>query len=126
MMEFLNTISALYAIPHGLGAGLVLGKFEGIEYGTLSWNPTRVSNELGARNPQGARVAIFVVVIMALSEAIIISGTIFVCRNVSGYTFSNGKEVILYVTDMAPLICLSIIMDSLQGVLSGEVSCIKS
>ncbi|KAK1390030.1 Protein DETOXIFICATION [Heracleum sosnowskyi] len=99
----LNTISALYAIPYGLGAGV----------------STRVSNELGAGNPQGARVAVFVVVIMALSEAIIISGTIFVCRNVYGYTFSNGKEVILYVTDMAPLICLSIIMDSLQGVLSG-------
>ncbi|KAK1380449.1 hypothetical protein POM88_027193 [Heracleum sosnowskyi] len=71
-------IVTLYAIPYGLGAGV----------------STRVSNELGAGNPQGARVAVFVVVIMALSEAIIISGTIFVCRNVSGYTFSNGKEVI--------------------------------
>ncbi|KAK1355294.1 hypothetical protein POM88_048550 [Heracleum sosnowskyi] len=96
-------IVTLYAIPYGLGAGV----------------STRVSNELGAGNPQGARVAVFVVVIMTLSEAIIISRTIFVCRNVSGYTFSKGKEVILYVTYMAPLICLSIIMDSLQGVLSG-------
>ncbi|KAL8120782.1 hypothetical protein AgCh_017824 [Apium graveolens] len=99
----LNTIAALYAIPYGLGAGV----------------STRVSNELGAGNPQGARVAVFVVVIMALSGATIISGTIFVCRNVYGYTFSNEKEVIVYVTDMAPLICLSIIMDNLQGVLSG-------
>lgn len=99
----LNTIATLYAIPYGLGAGV----------------STRVSNELGAGNPQGARVAVFVVVIMALSEAIIISGTIFACRNIFGYTFSNEKEVIVYVTDMAPLICLSIIMDSLQGVFSG-------
>ncbi|KAL1807713.1 hypothetical protein ACET3Z_024703 [Daucus carota] len=99
----LNTIATLYAIPYGFGAGV----------------STRVSNELGAGNPQGARVAVFVVVIMALSEAIIISGTIFACRNVFGYTFSNEKEVIVYVTDMAPLLCLSIIMDSIQGVLSG-------
>ncbi|XP_074358194.1 protein DETOXIFICATION 12-like isoform X2 [Apium graveolens] len=97
----LNTIAALYAIPYGLGAGA----------------STRVSNELGAGNPQGARVAVFVVVIMALSGATIISGTIFVCRNVYGYTFSNEKEVIVYVTDMAPLI--TIIMDNLQGGLSG-------
>ncbi|CAN1268711.1 Protein DETOXIFICATION 12 [Linum perenne] len=41
------------------------------------------------------------------------------CRHAFGYSFSNEKEVIDYVTRMAPLICLSVIMDSLQGVLSG-------
>ncbi|CAN1240138.1 Protein DETOXIFICATION 12 [Linum grandiflorum] len=40
-------------------------------------------------------------------------------RHAFGYSFSNDKEVIDYVTRMAPLICLSVIMDSLQGVLSG-------
>ncbi|XP_074358193.1 protein DETOXIFICATION 12-like isoform X1 [Apium graveolens] len=100
-LKLLYWLYALYAIPYGLGAGA----------------STRVSNELGAGNPQGARVAVFVVVIMALSGATIISGTIFVCRNVYGYTFSNEKEVIVYVTDMAPLI--TIIMDNLQGGLSG-------
>ncbi|XP_024026617.1 protein DETOXIFICATION 12 isoform X2 [Morus notabilis] len=34
-------------------------------------------------------------------------------------SFSNEKEVVDYVTEMAPLICISVILDSLQGVLSG-------
>lgn len=80
---------------------------------------TRVSNELGAGNPQGARVAVFAMILLATTEAILISGTLFAFRRVFGYTFSNEKEVVDYVTDMAPLICLSIIMDSIQGSLSG-------
>ncbi|XP_057542792.1 protein DETOXIFICATION 13, partial [Amaranthus tricolor] len=43
----------------------------------------------------------------------------FATRKIFGYTFSNEKEVVDYVTVMAPLICVSIITDSLQGVLSG-------
>ncbi|KAM7463488.1 hypothetical protein LguiA_031609 [Lonicera macranthoides] len=99
----LNTIATLYSIPYGLGAGV----------------STRVSNELGAGNPQGARIAVFAVIILAVTETIIVSGTLFASRRVFGYTFSNEKEVVDYVTAMAPLVCLSVIMDSLQGVLSG-------
>ncbi|KDO64764.1 hypothetical protein CISIN_1g011296mg [Citrus sinensis] len=40
-------------------------------------------------------------------------------RRVFGYVFSNEKQVVDYVTTMAPLVCLSVIMDSLQGVFSG-------
>ena len=31
------------------------------------------------------------------------------------YTFSNEKEVVDYVTTMAPLVSLSVILDSIQG-----------
>lgn len=82
---------------------------------------TRVSNELGAGNPQGARIAVFAVILLAVAETIIVSGTLFASRRVFGYTFSNEKEVVDYVTAMAPLVCLSVIMDSLQGVLSGSI-----
>ncbi|XAR72293.1 hypothetical protein NMG60_11018883 [Bertholletia excelsa] len=99
----LNTISTLYAIPYGFGAAA----------------STRVSNELGAGNAQGARVAVFSVVLLAIVETTIVSSTLFACRHVFGYTFSNEKEVVDYVMEMAPLVCLSVIMDSLQGVLSG-------
>ncbi|PIA63663.1 hypothetical protein AQUCO_00201184v1 [Aquilegia coerulea] len=51
----LTTISVLYTIPFGLGAAA----------------STRVSNELGAGNPQGARVAVYVVMFIAAVEAII-------------------------------------------------------
>ena len=85
----------------------------------LLYFSTRVSNELGAGNPRQARVAVFAVMLLAVIETTIVSATLFASRHVFGYTFSNEKEVVDYVTAMAPLVCLSVIMDSVQGVLSG-------
>ncbi|XWS22442.1 hypothetical protein CRYUN_Cryun29cG0034800 [Craigia yunnanensis] len=99
----LNTISTLYAMPYGLGAAA----------------STRVSNELGAGNPQAARVAVYTVMLVAVLETLVVSGTLFASRHVFGYVYSNEKEVVDYVTTMAPLVCVSVILDSLQGVLSG-------
>ncbi|XP_057508007.1 protein DETOXIFICATION 12-like [Actinidia eriantha] len=99
----LNTISTLYTIPLGFGAAV----------------STRVSNELGAGNPQGARLAVVVVLCLAVVDAVIVSTTLFATRRVFGYTFSSEKEVVNYVEAMAPLACLSVVLDSLQGVLSG-------
>ncbi|KAK7852338.1 protein DETOXIFICATION 12 [Quercus suber] len=99
----LNTIATLYTIPYGLGAAA----------------STRISNELGAGNPQTARVAVFAVLFLAITETSIVSTVLLASRSVFGYTFSNEKEVVDYVTTMAPLVSLSIILDSIQGVLSG-------
>ncbi|GFS32778.1 MATE efflux family protein [Actinidia rufa] len=51
----LNTIATLYSIPYGLGAAV----------------STRVSNELGAGNPQRARAAVFAVMFLAVTETTI-------------------------------------------------------
>ncbi|KAL9408963.1 hypothetical protein AB3S75_047367 [Citrus x aurantiifolia] len=99
----LSTIQTLSAIPYGLGAAV----------------STRVSNELGAGNVQRARVAVYAVVLMAVMETIIASASLFASWRVFGYVFSNEGKVVDYVTTMAPLVCLSVIMDSLQGVFSG-------
>lgn len=99
----LTTISTLYMIPYGLGAAA----------------STRVSNELGAGNPQAARVAACAVMFLAVTETLIVSSSLLASRHVFGYAFSNEKEVVDYVTAMAPLISLSIIADSIQGVVSG-------
>ncbi|WCJ33246.1 MATE efflux family protein [Euphorbia peplus] len=99
----LTTISTLYAIPYGFGAAA----------------STRVSNELGAGNPQGARIAVYAVLFLAIVETSVVSSILFATRRVFGYVFSNEKEVVDYVTTIAPLVCLSVIFDSLQGVLSG-------
>ncbi|GMY07328.1 protein DETOXIFICATION 12-like [Fagus crenata] len=99
----LNTISTLYTIPCGLGSAV----------------STRVSNELGAGNPKAARVAVFAVLFLAVAETSIVSTILLASGRVFGYTFSNEKEVVDYVTTMAPLISLSVIMDSIQGVFSG-------
>lgn len=99
----LNSIATLYAIPFGLS-------------GAVS---TRVSNQLGAGNPQGARVSVVSVMLIATTETILVSATVFACRNIFGYIFSNEKEVVDYIANMAPLLCLSILTDSFQGTLSG-------
>lgn len=99
----LTTISTLYAIPYGVGAAA----------------STRVSNELGAGSPQGARTAACGVMVIAVANGLVVSSVLFATRKVFGYCFSSEREVVDYVTKMAPLICGNVIMDSLQGVLSG-------
>ncbi|KAL5140075.1 Protein DETOXIFICATION 12 [Glycine soja] len=99
----LNTISTLFSIPFGIAAAA----------------STRISNELGAGNPHAAHVAVLAAMSFAIMETAIVSGTLFVCRHDFGYIFSNEKEVVDYVTVMAPLICISVILDSIQGVLAG-------
>ncbi|KAF9600207.1 hypothetical protein IFM89_005031 [Coptis chinensis] len=72
---------------------------------------TRVSNELGAGNPEGARVAVYTVMFVALIGTTIVSTALFASRNSLGYAYSDEKEVIDYVTEMVPLVCLSIVFD---------------
>ncbi|KAI4352154.1 hypothetical protein L6164_006433 [Bauhinia variegata] len=57
--------------------------------------------------------------LLAVIEAVIVSATLFSCRHVLGYAYSNERQVVKYVAVMTPLICLSVFMDSLQAVLSG-------
>ncbi|XP_039055151.1 protein DETOXIFICATION 12-like isoform X2 [Hibiscus syriacus] len=96
-------MSALYPIPEGIGAAA----------------STRVSNELGAGNPRLARFTAFIALSIAVLESITVSAVLVSSRHVFGYVFSNDKEVVSYVTDMAPLLAVSVILDSLQAVLSG-------
>ncbi|KAB2073450.1 hypothetical protein ES319_A07G082600v1 [Gossypium barbadense] len=99
----LSTTSLHYFVPYGVGAAA----------------STRVSNELGAGNPHSARVAVNVVMILGIFEAMIVSITLFSCRYAFGYLYSNEQEVIDYVGEMIPLISLSVIVDSLLAVISG-------
>ncbi|KAL8142035.1 hypothetical protein V2J09_015067 [Rumex salicifolius] len=99
----LSTISTLYAMPYGIGAAA----------------STRVSNELGAGRPDRARIAVYGTMVIAFIEAIVSSSMLFAARGVFGYLFSNEMAVITYVTKMAPLVCISAILDSVQGALCG-------
>ncbi|KAK4490545.1 hypothetical protein RD792_001227 [Penstemon davidsonii] len=80
---------------------------------------TRVSNELGAGKPKAAQLVVSVVMALSIVEFVIASIVLFFCRSILGYSFSNEKGVVNYVKDMTPFLCASVIMDSLQAVLSG-------
>ncbi|XP_027350339.1 protein DETOXIFICATION 9-like isoform X2 [Abrus precatorius] len=99
----LSTTTLHYFIPYAVGASV----------------STRVSNELGAGNPKAAKGAVRVVVILGIAEAVIVSSFFFCCRHILGYAYSSDKEVVDYVADMVPLLCVSVSADSLIGALSG-------
>ncbi|KAL4339187.1 hypothetical protein GQ457_08G014750 [Hibiscus cannabinus] len=92
----LSTTSLHYFVPYGVGAA---ARCQGI--------------------PHSARVAVNVVMVLGISEAMIVSITLFSCRYVFGYLYSNEPEVIDYVRQMIPLISLSVIVDSLLAVITG-------
>ncbi|KAK2991334.1 hypothetical protein RJ640_007554, partial [Escallonia rubra] len=101
----LNTCWMVYMISVGLG-------------GAIS---TRVSNELGAGRPEGARLAVCVVVVIAILEGAIVGTTTILVRHVWGKLYSNEGEVIGYVAKMMPLLALSDFLDGFQCVLSGSI-----
>ncbi|KAL4332294.1 hypothetical protein GQ457_07G014540 [Hibiscus cannabinus] len=101
------TISTLhFTVPYGFGAA----------------TSTRVSNELGAGNPKSARMAVKVGMSMVLTEAVVVSTALFLSRHVVGYAYSNEKAVVNQVAAMAPLLCISLVTDSIQVVLSAGVA----
>lgn len=83
---------------------------------------TRVSNELGAGQPQSAKLATKVVMYMALSEGLVISLTMTLLRNVWGYMYSNEKEIVTYIAKMLPVLGISFFIDGLHSSLSGGFS----
>ncbi|KAJ8770383.1 hypothetical protein K2173_014997 [Erythroxylum novogranatense] len=98
------TISTLhFTIPYGFGAAA----------------STRVSNELGAGNPQFARMVVVVAVCLAGTEAAIASTILFFCRQFVGYAYSNDKHVVEFLATITPILCISLFMDSFQAILSG-------
>lgn len=80
---------------------------------------TRVSNELGAGNSEGARLALRVMITMAISEGLGVGITTVLARHEWGKLYSNEEEVIKYVANMMPLLALSDFLDGFQCVLSG-------
>ncbi|KAI4999771.1 hypothetical protein ZWY2020_004360 [Hordeum vulgare] len=103
LMICLTSITLLFTIPYGLGAA----------------GSTRVANELGAGNPEGARSAVRVVMSVAVTEAVVVSGALLLSRRLLGRAYSSEEEVASAVAVMVPLVCITVITDGLQGVLSG-------
>ncbi|XP_061343667.1 protein DETOXIFICATION 16-like isoform X1 [Gastrolobium bilobum] len=99
----LNTSALVWMIPFGLS-------------GAVS---TRVSNELGAGHACTARLAVCVVLVIAIIESIVVGTVMIVVRNIWGYAYSNDVEVVKYVATMLPILATSNFLDGLQCVLSG-------
>ncbi|KAL2904323.1 Protein DETOXIFICATION 1 [Bienertia sinuspersici] len=98
----LNISTLLFTVPVGLGVSVCI----------------RVANELGAGNAKAARLAAWVVICAVVIETSFASVILFGCRHIVGYAYSHTKQVVNYVATLIPFLCLSIITDGLQMVLS--------
>ncbi|CAN6582217.1 unnamed protein product [Malus baccata var. baccata] len=103
VMLCLNTCWMVYTISVGLGSAI----------------STRVSNELGAGRPQGAKLALRVMSVMALLQGAAIAIATVLIRHVWGKLYSNEHQVIKYVAKMMLLLAVSDFLDGFQCVLSG-------
>ncbi|XP_024023313.1 protein DETOXIFICATION 16 [Morus notabilis] len=99
----LNTAATVWMIPFGLGLAV----------------STRVSNELGAGRPEAARLAVCIVVAMAITEGLLVGLVLVLIRKIWGYAYSNEVEVVNYLAEMMPILAVANFLDGLQGVLSG-------
>ncbi|CAL5040403.1 unnamed protein product [Urochloa decumbens] len=99
----LNTMWMVYTIPSGLSNAISI----------------RVSNELGAGNPQAARLSVYISGIMCLTEGLFIAIITVLVRDIWGYLYSSEKKVVKYVSMMMPILATSDFMDGIQCTLSG-------
>lgn len=109
-----------FAIPSAVMICLTVGALHYyIPYSFGAAASTRVSNELGAGNPEAAKTAILAASALGAVEVIIAITTLFCSRAVLGYAFGNEKELVDYVKDITLLLCFTLFADTIQAILSG-------
>jgi len=79
-----------------------------------------VGNELGAGNPKSASFSVVVVTAVSFMISVIAAVAVLVFRDVISYAFTEGEVVAAAVSDLCPLLALSIVLNGIQPVLSGN------
>ncbi|CAK7327777.1 unnamed protein product [Dovyalis caffra] len=90
-----------------------------LTYGLSAAASTRVSNELGAGNPDRAKRAVTVTLKLSLLLALVVVLALAFGHNIWAGLFSSSSTIIKKFASMAPFLAISIALDSVQGVLSG-------
>ena len=81
----------------------------------------RISNELGAGHPKSAALAVVVVTGSSLIIAVICAIAVLLLRHVMSYAFTEGEVVANAVSDLTPLLAVSILLNGIHPVLSGKL-----
>ncbi|KAJ7948669.1 Protein DETOXIFICATION [Quillaja saponaria] len=90
-----------------------------ITYGLSAAASTRVSNELGAGHSNQAKKAMAVNVKLSLLLAFVVVLALALGHSIWAQLFSDSPAIIEKFASMTPFLAISIIADSVQGVLSG-------
>jgi MATE family multidrug resistance protein len=87
---------------------------------TCIYNSVRVSNELGAGHPKSASFSVVIVTLSSLVIALLCAILVLGLRNVMSYAFTSGTTVSDAVSELSPFLAVSIILNGIQPVLSGN------
>ncbi|XP_030462302.1 protein DETOXIFICATION 40-like [Syzygium oleosum] len=79
----------------------------------------RVSNELGAGNPRSAAFSVAIVTIISFVISVIAAVAVLALCGVISYAFTEGAAVAAAVSDLCPLLALTLLLNGIQPVLSG-------
>lgn len=79
----------------------------------------RVSNELGAGKPRSCQFSVIVVTMSSFIISVIIAAIVLALRHVISYAFTEGETVAHAVSDLCPLLAVTLILNGIQPVLSG-------
>ncbi|XP_008775553.2 protein DETOXIFICATION 18-like [Phoenix dactylifera] len=90
-----------------------------ITYGFSAVVSTRVSNEIGAGNTEKAKNAVAVTLKLSILLALTVVLLLVFGHNIWASLFSSSHDIIRAFAYMTPLLTVSIVLDSAQGVLSG-------
>ncbi|KAK4439334.1 protein DETOXIFICATION 40 [Sesamum alatum] len=79
----------------------------------------RVSNELGAGHPKSAAFSVVIVTACSTIIAILFAIALMLLRHKISYMFTGGAVVADAVSDLAPVLAISLVLNGIQPVLSG-------
>lgn len=78
-----------------------------------------MSNELGAGHPKSAAFSVVVVNVLSFIVSVIAAIVVLALRDVISYAFTEGETVAKAVSDLCPLLALTLLLNGIQPVLSG-------
>lgn len=79
----------------------------------------RVSNELGQGHPRATKYSVYITVIQSLLIGIICMIAVLITKNEFAIIFTSSKEMQRAVAELAYLLGLTMILNSIQPVISG-------
>ncbi|CAI0460486.1 unnamed protein product [Linum tenue] len=97
----------------------LMGWFFMISMGFNAAASVRVSNELGAGHPKSAAFSVIMVTGVSFLVSVILAILVMVFRDVIGLAFTEGQAVSAAVSDLCPLLAITIVFNGVQPVLSG-------
>ncbi|KAK2974815.1 hypothetical protein RJ640_005599, partial [Escallonia rubra] len=79
----------------------------------------RVGNELGAGHPRAAAFSVLMVNTVSFIVAVVEAITVLSLRHVISYAFTSGEVVAKAVSELCPLLAITLLLNGVQPVLSG-------